>query len=71
MYYKELEGKPYVYPCFITDLSKYALLDDDKCMRGTSPDLGGIVRLKQFFGWGTIIRIKFHDNGITFGEIIE
>lgn len=58
---------------FITDITKFALLDNDGHIRAVAMDLCGICRAKADYGWGRIFRCEYdNEKGILkIGEQIE
>lgn len=58
----------YVYPCFITRLTKYCLIDDSGDIRDTSPDLKGIRGAKKQHGWGRVHKCVYDGTTLTIGR---
>lgn len=59
------------WPCFITTLTKYVLIDDGGDIRATSSSIEDIALAKKEYGWGTIHKASYNKKGLIIEEKLE
>ena len=59
------------YKAFITKNQRYVLLDSVGDIRASASNLEGIFKAKEYYGWGTIHKIKFANKILRIGKEIR